>query len=223
VALEQDLDLVIDPALSAIDQIGAALTSLATQFEADLADALAVLSETADEQVTLTVDTQGADEAQAELEATSGAAEEVDGQSVVIEVDAAGTEEAAAALEGIAADSEAATAAAALVGSSLDDLGGKAQGSAAALAATSLALGGVTLGLGELFLGSLEAQAGQDSFAARTGDAAEQVETLTGASSELAGSLGELALATTKSCVRQWPASSRWAKPKGSLRTGRMS
>lgn len=193
--LEADLILNADEPLNSIDQIGAALAALASQFEADLSDALAVLGEVADESVTLSVDTQGAEEAQGDLEATGLVAQEVDGQLVVIDVSAEGAEDATEQLHEVGEASAEAESSATDAGVSLEDLGGKAGGAAVALSGAALAIGGVSLGVAGLFENSLDAQAGLESFQARTGDAAAQVETLDDKALGLNTTLGDLSLA----------------------------
>lgn len=192
--LETDLVLNVDPTLSAVDQIQQALTALAGQFEADLTSALAVLSDIDDESVTLTVDTEGVEEAQGELEATGLIAEEVDGQLVVVDVSAEGAGEAAEGLREVGTESQAAAASTGAAAGALADLDVDARGAAAGLAESALAIGGVTLGVSELFQNALDAESSLQSFEARTGSAADEVEQLDSQTLGFNSTLGDLAL-----------------------------
>lgn len=148
-----------------------------------------------DAEVTIDVEAEGAEEAQAEIEATGLVAAEVDGQLVIIDVEAQGAEEASEQLQAVGESSDDAAVGAAAAGGALGDLSGEASGAATSLLASAAALAGVSLGLSELFSSALDATSAQQSFEARTGEAADAVERLSGASSVLGDTQGELAIA----------------------------
>ena len=189
-ALEEELTLDISSAASRIDEIGARLDQVATQFKVGLSDALDVLSSITIEEVDASAVSSGIteaiDEAEAEpvtvdVEADTADAQsgidELDGETVEVDVEA-DTGDAQGQLDELAGSASGVGAASEQASEGVGDLDLSVAGLSGSTIAAVGGIAGLVAATTTLFTSGLEATSSLQSFNARLGDLAPTIESV---------------------------------------------
>lgn len=215
-SIREDFELDLSSAEDSLDEFGRDVDQIGERFRSAIEEALGALQEVAIEDVDVTAVTDALEEALsaleedvdvtaqvdadieealADLEEVESVAESVDGQTVEISVQASGTEDVSQELNKVETSANDSSTAVLAAGNALGGLGGKASGAVAGVAAFATAVAGASIGITSLFENSLEAVSAQQSFEARTGAAADELERLDSQALGFNTTLGELSLA----------------------------